>query len=67
MDRKSSGVRTKAHYMTVLGVLDTGDEIWLEIASWGRQYSIKLKDLYGFSKYTFPFTTRFYRAVEKSR
>ncbi len=62
MDRKFSGMKTKAHYMTVLGVMDTGSEVWLEVASWGVQYSIKLSELAEFSKYTFPFTTRFYRA-----
>ena len=63
MNRKLSGMKTKGHYMTVLGVLDTGSEIWLEVASWGNQYSIRLSDMAAFSKYTFPFTTRFYRAV----
>ena len=65
MDRKLSGMSTKAHYMTVLGVLETEKEIWLEVASWGTQYSIRLSDMVFFSKYTFPFTTRFYKAVVK--
>lgn len=64
MDRKPAG-RTQGHYMTVLGVVEGGGEIWLEIASWGKQYSIKLSDLAAYSRYAMPFSTRFYRIYEK--
>ena len=64
-DRKPSGQRTKAHYMTVLGVTKYDDEVWLEIASWGAQYCIRLSEMSDFSKYTFPFTTGFYMPREK--
>ena len=64
-DRKKAGGSVKGHYMTVIGLADHEGEIWLEIASWGEQYSIKLKDLARYSKYTFPFTTRFYRPYIK--
>ena len=66
-DRKPSGNFTKAHYMTVLGMTKVDGEIWLEIVSWGRQYSVRLKELANFSKYTVPFTTRFYTSYMKGR
>ncbi|MCR4793497.1 MAG: hypothetical protein K5871_12195 [Lachnospiraceae bacterium] len=65
MDRKPTGRGTKAHYMTVLGLLDADGDIWLEVASWGEQFSIKLSDLAEYSKYAVPFTTRFYNVYEK--
>ena len=64
-DRKPTGRWTKGHYMTVLGLYDADGDIWLEIASWGEQFCIRLKELADFSKYTYPLTTRFYRPYEK--
>ena len=64
-DRKLSNQTVKSHYMTVLGVIEDGDDIWIKAASWGWIYLLKLKDLVWYSKYTFPFTTRFYKIYEK--
>ena len=64
-DRKTPETWTKGHYMTVVGVEEDGDEIWLDIVSWGRKYSVKLKDLADHSGYSFPLTTRFYRPYMK--
>jgi hypothetical protein len=66
-ERKPSGYRTKAHYMTILDITESGGETWLEIASWGKQFSIKFSELYEFSKMTVPLTTRFYSVREKRR
>ena len=65
MDRKPTGRGTKGHYMTVLGLQESDGEIWLEVASWGEQFSIRLKDLAEPSRYAFPLTTRFYRPYIK--
>ena len=64
-DRKPSGKRTREHYMTVLGTAEADGEIWLEVASWGEQFSIRLDELVKYSKYAMPFSTRFYNIYEK--
>ena len=51
--------------MTVLAVIEDGDDIWIKAASWGDIYCIKLKDMVDYSKYAYPFTTRFYKIYEK--
>ena len=53
--------------MTVLGTAEADGEIWLEVASWGEQFSIKLEDLVEYSKYAMPFSTRFYNIHEKKK
>ena len=55
----------KSHYMTVTGVIEDGDEIWIKAASWGYIYCIKLRDMVSYSRYAYPFTTRFYKIYEK--
>ena len=55
----------KSHYMTVVEVIEDGDEIWIKAASWGYLYCMKLKDMVAYSKYAYPLTTRFYRIYEK--
>ena len=64
-DRKPSNQTVKSHYMTVLAVIEEGDDIWIKAASWGNIYCIKLKDMVDYSKYAYPFTTRFYKIYEK--
>ena len=56
----------KSHYMTVTGVIEDGDEIWIKAASWGYIYCIKLRDMVSYSRYAYPFTTRFYKIYEKN-
>ena len=64
-DRSKAIKTVKSHYMTVLAVIEDGGDIWLKVASWGDIYCIKLKDMVDYSKYAYPFTTRFYKIYEK--
>ncbi|MCR5476705.1 MAG: hypothetical protein K6E92_03650 [Lachnospiraceae bacterium] len=51
----------KAHYMTLLGLEGEGEHTWMRVASWGEIYRIRLSDYRRFTRYTIPFTNRFYR------
>jgi len=64
-DLKPTKQTVKSHYMTVVGVIEDGDEIWIKAASWGYIYCMKLKDMVSYSKYAYPLTTRFYNIYEK--
>ena len=66
-DRQPTSSTVKSHYMTVIGVIEDGDEIWIKAASWGYIYCIRLRDMVSYSKYAYPFTTRFYKIYEKKR
>lgn len=64
LNKKETGRYTKAHYMTVLSLEEKDGDIWLDVATWSERLCISLKDLVKYSRYTMPFSTRFYRIHE---
>jgi len=52
---------TRAHYMTVVGLVDHRGDWLMKVASWGNFYYIRTRDYRAYAARTIPGTCVFYR------